>query len=330
MPEKLKLSLAVSDYDHTRDLATGRVPVEGIELVAMDFPVEEIFYRSLKFGEFDACELSFGKYISLISQGDPTFSAIPVFPSRAFRHSSGYVRKDGPVKTPADLRGRKVGLPEWAQTAAIYSRGFLQQQFGVRMSEVRWVQAGTNEAGREEKVELRLPPGVTVERVKDKSLNELLLAGEIDAIFAAHPPDAFKHNDPRVVRLFEDYQPVEQAYYEQTRIFPIMHVIAIKREILERNSWVARNLFKAFEQAKERSYERAIEATAQRYPIPWSVYYFERGLRLFGPDPYAYGVEENRVTLEAFANWAYEQGVAHRRVELKELFWETMAGAFRI
>lgn len=331
MSEKLSLTMALSDYDHTRDLTSGRVAVEGISLTALDFQVEEIFYRSLKFREFDVCELSFGKYISLISQGDETFSAIPVFPSRVFRHSSGYVLRDGPVKTVEDLRGKRVGLPEWAQTAAIYSRGFLLQQYGLKLTDVRWVQAGVNDAGREEKVELRLPPGVKLEPVRDKSLGEMLLSGEIAAVFAAHPPAAFEAGDPRIVRLFRDYQPVEQAYFETTGIFPIMHVLAIKRPILERHPWVARNLYKAFEEAKQRSYARASEATASRFPIPWGVYYFERARELFGPDPFPYGIEANSVTLEAFATFASDQGVAHRRVDIGELFWETMAaGSFRV
>lgn len=330
MPEKLPLTMALSDYDHTRDLTTGRVPVEGISLTCLDFQVEEIFYRSLKFAEFDVCELSFGKYISLISQGDRTFSAIPVFPSRVFRQSSGYVLRDGPVTSVADLRGKRVGLPEWAQTAAVYSRGFLTAQYGLALTDVEWVQAGVNDAGREEKVELKLPPGVKLQPVKDKSLGEMLLSGEIAAIFAAHPPAAFEHGDPRIVRLIPDYQRVEEEYFKTTGIFPIMHVLAIKRPILERNPWVARNLYKAFEEAKTRSYARASEATASRFPIPWGVYYFDRARELFGPDPFPYGIEPNRVTLEAFATFAYEQGVAHRRVDVPELFWETMAGSFRV
>ena len=330
MSKKLSLTMALSDYDHTRDLANGRVNPEGIDLQTLGFSVEEIFYRTLRHHEFDICELSFGAYISLISQGDPTFSAIPVFPSRMFRQSSAYVLRDGPIKVPGDLRGRKIGLPEWAQTAGIYSRGWLEQQFGLKMIDVAWVQAGTNEAGREEHVALRIPSGVKLESVKDKSLNEMLLSSEIAAIFSAHPPRAFESGDPRVVRLFAGYQAVEEAYYEATRVFPIMHVLAIKRPILERNPWVARNLFKAFEEAKLRSYARAAEATASRFPIPWGVFYFERARELFGSDPLPYGIEPNRVTLEAFAEFAHAQGVAHRHVELAELCWETMGGSFRI
>lgn len=330
MTQKLPLSLAVSEYDHLRDLANGRVAPEGIELTYLEFQVEEIFYRSLKFAEFDACELSMGKYISLISQGDTTFSGIPVFPSRVFRHSAVYVLRDGPVKTAQDLKGRKVGIPEWAHSAAIYVRGFLTHQYDVALSDIHWVQAGVNQPGRDEKVELRLPPGVAIERVRDKSLNDMLLSGEIDAVIAAHSPRAFELGDPRVVRLFPNYQEVEQAYFAATGVFPIMHIIAIKRDLLEREPWVARNLYTAFDEAKQKSLARAREATASRFPIPWSVHYFESAQKVFGEDPLPYGVEPNRKTLEAFALFAEEQGIAYRRVDIMELFWETMTSAFRI
>jgi 4,5-dihydroxyphthalate decarboxylase len=330
MTRKLPLSLAVSEYDHLRDLANGRVVPEGIELTYLEFQVEEIFYRALKYGEFDACELSMGKYVSLTSQDDRTFSGIPVFPSRVFRHSAIYVLRDGPVKTPQDLKGRKVGIPEWAHTAAIYVRGFLTHQYGVQLADVQWVQAGVNQPGRDEKIELRLPPGVAIERVRDKSLNEMLLSGEISAVIAAHSPRAFELGDPRVVRLFPNYQEVEQAYFASTGIFPMMHIIAIKRELLEREPWVARNLFTAFEEAKRMSLARAREATASRFPIPWSVHYFESAQKIFGEDPFPYGVEPNRTTLEAFVQFEEEQGIAYRHVDIMELFWDTMASAFRI
>jgi 4,5-dihydroxyphthalate decarboxylase len=330
MSDKLSLSMAVSEYDHVRDLTSGAVRVQGIRLTCLDLPTEEIFFRSLKYNEFDVCELSMGKYISLISQGDDTFSGIPVFPSRAFRQSSAYVLRDGPVKCVEDLRGRKVGLPEWAQTAAIYSRGFLAHEYGLRLSDIHWIQAGTNQAGRVEKVELRLPAGVKLEPVPNKSLNEMLLSGEVDAVFAGNPPAAFKQGDPRVVQLFPNYQSVEQAYFEKTRIFPIMHIVAIKRGVLKQHPWVARNLFKGFEEAKRRSLARAAEPTASRFPIPWSVYYFERAQAIFGSDPFPYGIEANKTTLDAFARFSEEQGVSHRLVGLEELFWPTMGDSFKV
>jgi 4,5-dihydroxyphthalate decarboxylase len=330
MSDKLSLSMAVSEYDHVRDLTSGAVRVQGIRLTCLDLPTEEIFFRSLKYNEFDVCELSMGKYISLISQGDDTFSGIPVFPSRAFRQSSAYVLRDGPVKCVEDLRGRKVGLPEWAQTAAIYSRGFLTHEYGLRLADIHWIQAGTNQAGRVEKVELRLPAGVKLEPVPNKSLNEMLLSGEVDAVFAGNPPAAFKQGDPRVVQLFPNYQSVEQAYFEKTRIFPIMHIVAIKRGVLKQHPWVARNLFKGFEEAKRRSLARAAEPTASRFPIPWSVYYFERAQAIFGSDPFPYGIEANKTTLDAFARFSEEQGVSHRLVGLEELFWPTMGDSFKV
>jgi 4,5-dihydroxyphthalate decarboxylase len=330
MSDKLSLSMAVSEYDHVRDLTSGAVRAEGIRLTCLDLPTEEIFFRSLKYNEFDVCELSMGKYISLISQGDDTFSGIPVFPSRAFRQSSAYVLRDGPVKCVEDLRGRKVGLPEWAQTAAIYSRGFLTHEYGLRLADIHWIQAGTNQAGRVEKVELRLPAGVKLEPVPNKSLNEMLLSGEVDAVFAGNPPAAFKQGDPRVVQLFPNYQSVEQAYFEKTRIFPIMHIVAIKRGVLKQHPWVARNLFKGFEEAKRRSLARAAEPTASRFPIPWSVYYFERAQAIFGSDPFPYGIEANKTTLDAFARFSEEQGVSHRLVGLEELFWPTMGDSFKV
>jgi 4,5-dihydroxyphthalate decarboxylase len=330
MPNELALSMAVSEYDHVRDITSGAVAVDGIRLTSLSMQTEEIFFRALNYNEFEVCELSLGKYASLISQGDDTFSAIPVFPSRQFRHSSAYVLRDGPVKSVEDLRGRKVGVPEWAQTAAVYSRGFLTHDYGIPLAEIQWVQAGTNQAGRTEKVALRLPPGVSLVPVPDKSLNELLLSGEIAALFAGNPPTAFKQKNSPVVQLFPDYQRVEEAYFLKTGIYPIMHVVAIKRDILTQHPWVARNLYTAFDEAKRRSLLRAAESTASRFPVPWSVHYFERAQTIFGPDPFAYGIEANQTTLDAFVRFAHEQGVTHRLIGVHELFWPTTAASFRV
>src|SRR5277367_5048918 len=202
---RLLLTIAISDYDHVRDFASGAVRAEGIEVTFLTLTIEEIFFRFTKFREWDVSEMSMGKYVSLLSQGDRSLSAIPVFPSRVFRHSSIYVRRDGPVRAPADLKGRKVGLPEWAQTAAVYSRGALMHQYGLRLQDIDWYQAGVNQPGRAEKVALNLPAGTRYTALPDKTLNDMLLAGELDAVLTAHPPDAFEHGDPRIVRLFENY-----------------------------------------------------------------------------------------------------------------------------
>jgi 4,5-dihydroxyphthalate decarboxylase len=326
----LPLTLAISEYDHVRDLVSGRVKPEGIDLTALVLSIEEIFYRFTVYREWDVSEMAMGKYVSLRSQGDKSLTAIPVFPSRMFRHSSIYVRSDGPVKTPADLKGRRVGVPEWAQTAAIYSRGLLVHQYGLALADVAWVQAGVNEPGRTEKVALKLPAGVAVERPAEKSLNGMLLAGELDAVMTAHAPAAFEAGDPRIKRLFAEFMPVELAYWRETGIFPIMHCIAIQTRVLEAHPWVAMNLLTAFETAKRRSVARAFEATASRFPIPWSHERANMAAPLFGNDYWPYGIEPNRVTLEAFLTYAHEQGVCHRLLTPEELFPPEVASGFKV
>jgi 4,5-dihydroxyphthalate decarboxylase len=327
---KLPLTMAIPDYDHVRDLVSGRVQAEGIDLTPLVYPVEEIFYRFIVYKEFDVAEISFAKYSALIAQGNEDFIALPVFPSRVFRHSSLYVRKDGPIKTIADLKGRRVGIPEWAQTAAVYSRGFLQDQYGIKLSAIEWVQAGVNQPGRIEKVDLKLPQGVNITRIADKSLNEMLISGEIDAILVARAPDAFVKGDPRIRRLFDDFIEVETDYYKKTGIFPIMHAVAVRRAVLDKNPWVARNLFTAFEEAKRRSIERVLDATVSLFPIPWYFEHARRGMALFGKDYFPYGIEPNRKTLEAFLKWAYEQGVCKRLVAVDEMFPDSLHSTHRV
>jgi 4,5-dihydroxyphthalate decarboxylase len=327
---KLPLTLAIPDYDHTRDIVNGRVQPEGIDLTCLVYPVEEIFYRFIVYKEWEVSEISFAKYAALIAQGSKDFIALPVFPSRVFRHSSIYVRKDGPIKKIGDLKGRKVGIPEWAQTAAVYSRGFLQDQYGIKLSSIEWVQAGVNQPGRVEKVDLKLPKGVKITRVADKSLNEMLLNGDIDAIMVARAPDAFVKGNPKIRRLFDDFMAVETEYYKKTGIFPIMHTVAAKREVVDKNPWVARNLFTAFEEAKRRSIERVLDATVSLFPIPWYFEHARRGMELFGKDYFPYGIEPNRKTLEAFLKWAHEQGVCKRLVAVDELFPKSLASAHKV
>jgi 4,5-dihydroxyphthalate decarboxylase len=326
---RLLLTIAISDYDHVRDFASGAVRAEGIEATFLTLTIEEIFFRFTKFREWDVSEMSMGKYVALLSQGDRSLSAIPVFPSRVFRHSSIYVRRDGPVRAPADLKGRKVGLPEWAQTAAVYSRGALMHQYGLRLQDIDWYQAGVNQPGRAEKVALELPAGTRLTALPHKTLDAMLLAGELDAVLTAHPPDAFERGDPRIVRLFEDYRTVEEAYWRDTGIFPIMHVVALRSELLARHPWIAVNLFKAFETAKQRSVARALEVTATRFPVPWIYDTAAKAQASFG-ELFPYGIEPNRRTLDAFLGYAFEQGVCQRRLAVEELFPAALATAFKV
>jgi 4,5-dihydroxyphthalate decarboxylase len=328
--KKLALTAALADYDHVRDLALGRVQADGIELTCLTLPIEEIFFRFIVYREWEVSEISLAKYVALTAQGDESYWALPVFPSRVFRHSSIYVRSEGPIASIKDLVRRRVGIPEWAQTAAVYSRGFLQHQYGIDLASIEWVQAGVNQPGRIEKVDVDLPDGVKLTRVSDKSLNQMLLSGEIDAAMAARPPDAFVNSDPRIRRLFPNYRQLEQEYYRSTGIFPIMHAVAVRRDVLHHHPWVPRNLFKAFDEAKRRSIARALEGTASFFPIPWGNAYAEEAMQLLGKDYFPYGIEENRTTLAAFLRYAHEQGICKRLLDVEELFPPQLHSTYRV
>jgi 4,5-dihydroxyphthalate decarboxylase len=327
---RLPLTLALNHYDHTADLANGRVPVEGVDLNVLTLRVEEIFFRFIVHRDFDVSEVSLAKYASMIAQGDTSLIAIPVFPSRVPRHSSIYVRSDGPIKAPADLAGRRIGLPEWAQTAAVYSRGLLAHQYGIDLAGIDWVQAGVDQPGRIEKVKLSLPGGLRVTPAPDKTLNDMLLSGEIDAALTAGPPQCVREGNPAIRRLFENPLEAETAYVRETGIFPIMHTVAMRREVFDRRPWVAMNLFTAFEEAKRRSVERALFSGASAFPIPWFYEHARRAQELLGGDLWPYGIEKNRVTLEAFLQYAHEQGVCARKLAPEDLFAKQVQSAYRV
>jgi 4,5-dihydroxyphthalate decarboxylase len=325
--DKVELTLAIGDYDHTRDLATGRVPVQGAILNVLTLPPEETFFRFTHFREWELSEMSMGKYVSLRSQDDDGIVAIPVFPSRVFRHSMIYVQDSGRIERPEQLKGARIGVPEWAQTAAIYARGYLAHQAGVPLDSVDWTQAGVNEAGRVEKVKLKLPGGVRLRHEPGRSLDDMLLAGDLDAVLSARPPRSLGKG---IRRLFSSFEAAEEAYFKETGIFPIMHVIVIKTEVLDAHPWLAMNLYKAFDEAKRRSIERLSDITASHAPFAWLAPYAERMKSLFGEDFWPYGLERNRRTLQAFVDFAFEQGVCHRRLELEELFPGQVLTSFKV
>jgi 4,5-dihydroxyphthalate decarboxylase len=326
----VRLTLAINDYDHVRDLVSGAVPVEGIDLTCMRFSVEETFFRFARYREWDISEFSLGKYCSLRAGGDDSITAIPVFPSRSFRHSAIFVRADGPVDNPAALAGARIGVPEWTQTATVYVRGLLAHSYGLDLNEISWFQGGTNEPGRVEGIALQMPGGFSITPVPDRTLNDMLVAGDLDAVIAAHPPTEFKQRTGRVVRLFSDYRAVEEDYYAETGVFPIMHVVALRRDVLDDYPWAAMNLFTAFREAKRRSLARAIDGNAPRFPIPWSFQNAERAEATFGRDFWPYGIEPNRATLEAFLAFCHEQGVCATRLTPKGLFPDQVGAEFRI
>lgn len=327
---RLHLTLATTDYDHVRDLVNGVIRPEGITLTAFVLPVEEVFYRFIKNREWDISEMSFGKFIGFASQGNSPFVGIPVFPSRVFRHSAFYLRTDRGISRPKDLEGKRVGIPEWAQTAGIYARGFLSETAGVDLRKIQWVQAGMNEAGREEKVEFKLPEGIEYQQRRDTSISAMLLSGEVDAAISARVPDAFEKSGGKIVRLYSDYRSEEMQYHAETGIYPIMHVVAMRRTLFERYPWVAMNLFKAFDESKRRSLERIEDLTASRLPVPWAAAIVGELSKNFGADPFPYGLEANRKTLDAFCRFAHAQGVTAKKLTPDDLFPKEVRASARV
>jgi len=313
----LPLTLAIHPYDHVRGLAP-----QGIELSVLELPIEEIFFRFTKFQEWHASEMSFGKTVSLMARPAPEIMPIPVFPSRVFRHSAIYLGEKSGIKEPRDLEGRKVGIPEWAQTAGIYVRGLLQHEYGVDLARIRWVQAGVHQPGRVEKVKLHLPEGLRITAVPEKSLAGMLASGELDAVISAR--------DPGGRRLFQNYPELEEAYFRKTRIYPIMHVVVLRRDAYERDRWIAMNLFKAFEAAKRESMQRLVEIGLSHVPMPWVAERARRWRELAGEDFWPYGVEPNRPTLEAFVQYAHEQGITERKLGVDELFAPETRESYKI
>jgi len=316
----LKLSIATTDYDHFRDFRLGTVQAEGIDTTWSMLGHHEIFARFTFNREWDAAELSFAKFMAQVTRENSDIIGLPVICSRLFRFSSFYVNKRSRIRGPKDLKGKKVGSPEWAHTAAVYMRGWLGDEHGVALQDVHWVQAGANEAGRVEKVELSLPAGVTLTRIADRSLSDLLAAGEIDCAIIARPPDCFRHGHADVERLFPDFWEMEEAYYARTKVWPIMHIIALQKRVLDANPWVARNLYNAFLNSKNRSVERMSDPAVSRYPLPWGPAYARKVRDMFGGDPFPYGIDANRATWEQMARYAIEQGIAHRHAKPEEIF----------
>jgi len=319
----IQLSLAIGAYDHVRDLLDGNVRAPGIDLIPFELPIEEVTFRFTRFAEWDIAELSFGKTVALLSQDNPQIVPIPVFPSRVFRHSAIYVGERSSIRAPKDFEKKRVGVPEWAQTAGIYVRGLLQHEYGVDLRAVDWYQAGLRQPGRTEKVALKLPQGLRLTPVNDKSLSEMLRSGELDAVISARAPASGR-------RLFEDYQTLELAYFKKTRIFPIMHVLVLKRDVYEANRWIAMNLFKAFDEARRRSVERVKEFGVSHLPVPWLPNHVQHWRELAGEEFWPYGVEPNRATLEAFFQYAHEQGVAGKRLRMEDVFAPETREHFKI
>ncbi|MHA6631646.1 ABC transporter substrate-binding protein [Pseudonocardia sichuanensis] len=313
-------TMACQAYDRFRPLRDGTVRLGGAELNFLDLPVEETFFRMLKFGEFDIAELSLSSYTMTLSRG-ASYVAVPVFPSRAFRHSGIYVREDSPVRDPAELAGATVGVPEYQITASVWIRGILAEHHGLDVASVRYRTGGLDQAGRVEKVALDLPPAVEVQPIgPGQTLSQMLLDGELDAVYSARNPWPVNVPGGGLRRLFPDPVRVEQDYFTGTGIFPIMHTLVIRREVYDQHRWLARELVKACEAAKTVGLAGIGETAALPYALPWLWAEVERTRTVLGEDWWPYGLEANRNTLQTFLRYHHEQGLSPRCYEPEELF----------
>ncbi|KKM17313.1 hypothetical protein LCGC14_1677040 [marine sediment metagenome] len=317
---KLPLTIATTDYDHFRDFRTRAVQAEGIDANWLLLGHHECFARMTANREFDLSEMSFAKFATQVTRENRDLIGLPVICSRLFRFSSFYVNRKSGIERVEDLIGKTVGSPEWAHSAAVWIRGWMQNDLGMKLRDIKWVQAGANAPGREEKVELNLPDGVEIARVKDRSLSDMLAAGDLDCAIIARPPTCFLEGHPDVVRLFPDFTGMEETYFAETGIWPIMHIIAMKKSVHDAHPWAARNLFNAFETSKNRSLERLLDPAVSRYPLAWLPTYGRRMQDIFGRDPFPFGVEPNRKTWEMMGLYTHQQGIAHRQFTPDEIF----------
>jgi 4,5-dihydroxyphthalate decarboxylase len=319
---RLPLTLACGDYDRTRALATSAVRPEGVDLNVLTLGPEETFYRMARFREFDASEFSLSTYTVLRGRGEPLV-AVPVFPSFMFRHGSIFVGAGAGIREPRDLAGKRVGVPKYHMTAAVWVRGILENEYGVAPKDCLWFEGG--EGSRVKEVDVTLPPEIRRESVPgDKNLGAMVAAGELDAFVGARRPATFGAPGGGVRRLFPDFRAVERAYYEKTGIFPIMHTLVLREELVRAHPWLPRSLYDAFAEAKRLAYQRLEFTAALSYALPWLVAEAEETRALMGDDPFPYGVARNRKTLETLAGYTFRQGLAPRRLSIEEMFVESL------
>jgi 4,5-dihydroxyphthalate decarboxylase len=291
-----------------------------MDLMFLPQMMPEPAFRMLHHGEFDVAEMSLSWYARTVALDPRPFIAIPVFPSRAFRHTSVYVNADSGITRPEELRGRRVGCPEYQMTAAVWLKGIMADRHNVPVDTVQYFTGGLEEPGRSE-VAMELPSSIAISPIPaDRTLSDMLESGEIDALYTAHAPSSFTNGTGKVIRLWEDSKAAEREYFQDTGIFPIMHVIVVRSDVYEANRWVAQSLVKAFEESKSIAYRPLRETTALKYMLPWMIQAAEETFELMGDDPFAYGLEANRTTLDTFLRYSHEQHLTPRRLAPEELF----------
>ena len=318
---QIPITLACGDYDRTRAIKDGRIEVEGCAVTYLPMEPEEVFHRAFKHQEFDVCELSFSSYLRTVDAGTSAYVGIPAFVSRLFRHSGIYIRTDRGIREPADLKGKLIGLPEYQITAVVWLRGLMQDEYGVRPTDIRWRQGGIEQPGRTERTPLKPIPGLELQPIPpDKTLSGMLESGELDAMFSARAPSCFTRGAPNVARLFPNYREVEKAYYKKTRMFPMMHLIGVNRDLVARHPWLPASLYKAFVQAKAFAMREVHDVNALAVTLPWLEAEAEETAQLMGADFWRYGVNENAKEIDALTRYAYEQGLVTRKLAIDELF----------
>jgi len=318
---EVPITIACGNYDRTRAIRDGSVKVEGCAVTYLPLYPEEIFHRAFKFGEFDISELSFSSYIRTVAMGSSAYIGIPAFVSRIFRHSGIYIRKGAGIERPEDLRGKRVGVPEYQITAVVWMRGLMQHEYGVRPADIHWRSGGQEQPGRHERTPLKPIAGVDIKPIgDDRTLVGMLRAGDLDALFTARAPSSFVNGEPHIARLFPDTREAERAYYEKTGLFPIMHLVGIRKTLVAQYPWLATSVYKAFCEAKTRAMVDLRDVNALIVSLPWLEAETNETIAVMGEDFWKYGVAENRREIETLTQYIHEQGLADRRVAVEELF----------
>ena len=318
---KLPVTVATGDYDRVHPIIDGRVAVEGCEVAYFPIPIEEASYRTFTNAEFDVAEVSLSSFVLARSRGELPYIGLPVFTSRMFRHSAIYVRADAGIERPADLKGREVGVPVYAMTAALWVRGMLAEEYGVAPSDIVWRTGGLEQLGRYGAFSLDLPPEIAVEPLPPgRSLSAMLEAGDLTALVSARAPSCFGGGDGAVRRLFPDYRAAEEAWYRKTRLYPIMHVVVMRESLAEAHPWLPASLYKAFLAAKTMAVAALDDVTAPHVSVPWIAAEVERTRALLGRDIWPYGFEDNLNELRAVTRYSHAQGLAMREMDPAELF----------
>jgi 4,5-dihydroxyphthalate decarboxylase len=321
VPETLRLSLACTTSDRTRPILDGRVTVPGVSLTVLPGEPEDIFRRALRDRAFDVTELSMGSHIVTTARGDAPYIGIPVFPSRAFRHNAIYIRNDRGIRTAADLAGKRIGLPEYQQTAALWVRGILREHHGVETQGIAWRTGGMEETGGSERVALKLPPELDVRPIgAQETLNGLLASGELDAVIGPRPPSCFVARSAPVDRLYPDYRAEEEAYFRATGFFPIMHCVALRKELAAEHPWLPLEIFRAFARARAMAVADLSLVNVLRASLPWIAAEAEAQTRIMGGDPWPYGFARNRDEVAAMIRYAVADGLAAQAIAPEALF----------